>query len=426
MQRVCKPTRSSDETRRARSVAEPSPAPDHFHGGPRMLAQRKQIQKLFGDGAQPPVPVQRRVYEAVVDRQSEAVKMSPEGSILDGKVVRQLGIGDFVRVDDEDKWRSLRGANEAAPTARWLGARRLGTDDVTGMSVYVPDRHLSEANELESRYIGSALALRQRYGAQVSDEVDRICAALGIDRANELASWSPSHVVLYFAWMAKIGENLSTLFPSLQAHVCGLIDRHASEPSQDQLNEDSTEGMQLDRALIEPINQRLKVWAKVLANDGNEVIESLIDGIGGNPKMAVALEGVKSGQFNLLQTIAEYLRLGQRAIEKALAHNDEAWTLELKSTLESVSGCYAAQAQKVEWVQPKKAEEKPIDATLRDWTLRAGDVGSMGLYKGTVEVDSIADLEPGDIVTSIYVNVGLTYRVVSKTKECVVLKAVGQ
>jgi hypothetical protein len=184
--------------------------------------------------------------------------------------------------------------------------------------------------------------------------------------------------------------------------------------------------MQLDRALIEPINQRLKVWAKVLANDGNEVIESLIDGIGGNPKMAVALEGVKSRQFNLLQTIADYLRLGQRAIDKALAHNDEAWTLELKSTLESVSGCYAAQAQKVEWVQPKKAEEKPIDATLMDCTVSARDVGAMELCKGSVQVGSIADLEPNDIVTSIYLNDGLPYRVVSKTKECVVLKAVGQ
>jgi hypothetical protein len=389
-----------------------------------MVAQRRQIQKLFGEGVQPHAPLQRRVYEAVVDRTSEAVKMSPEGSILEGAVVRQLGIGDFVRVDDEDKWRSLRGASKTEPTARWLGARRLGMIDVTGQSVYVPDRYLSEADELESRYIGSALDLKQRYGAEVSHEVDRICSALDIDRIHEFSSSSVAHVVLYFAWLAKIGENLSTLFPSLQGYVCGLIDQHASAPSQEQLNEDSVEGMELDRALIEPINKRLKVWAKVLAGDGSEVIESLIDGLGGNVHMGAALESVKTGQADLLQTIANYLRIGQRAIEKALAHNDSVWTLELKSTLESVGGCYAAQAQMVERVQPKKAEEKPVDVKLKDWTLRAGEVPSMGLYKGDDEVESIDDLKSGDIVRSIYVNTSLTYQIVRKTEKSLELKAV--
>jgi len=432
MQREGRKVKAADEPARQPSAAKRSPAQDGIHTGPRMLAQREQIRRLFGDTAQlrscampDPATVQRRVYEATVNRASDAVRMSPQGSILHGEVYHRLGIGEFVRVDDQDKWRSRRGTTAAATASsnRWLGVRRLGTVDVSGVPVYVNDGVIEEASELESHYIGKALVLQDRHRAEVDREVDRICTLLELDRTNELMPSNPAHVVLYFAWLAKIGDHLSTLFPGLQAFVSQRIGEIAATPSTEQLNENSVEGMALDRALIEPINVRLKVWAKMLAGDGSEVIESLIDGSGGGLHMGEAMQNVQSGRTHLLHTVADYLRLGQRAIDRALAHNDKAWTLELRKTLESVSGCYAAQAQAVERVQPRKEEEKLFDPKYKDWALSAGEVGTMGLVKKGKDVESIDDLQVGDLVSSEYVNVGFMYEVVAKTDDGVKLQA---
>lgn len=429
MQRESRSVMAVDEPARQQPGAGRSAAPDGVHEGPRMVAQREQIRQLFGQTAQLPVSaapcataVQRRVYEATVNRASDTVRMSPHGSILHGEVYRRLGIGEFVRVDDQDKWRSRRGATTTVPSTRWLGVRRLGMDNVSGARVYVHDGVIGEASELESRYVGKALVLQDRHRAEVDREVHRICTLLEIDRAEEMMPTNPAHVVLYFAWLAKIGELLSTLFPGLQHFVSERIGEIAPAPSAEQLNENSAEGMALDRALIEPINVRLKVWAKVLAGDGSEVIESLIDGSGGGLHLGEAMQNVRSGRTDLLRTVADYLRLGQRAIDKALAHNDKAWTLELRKTLESVSGCYAAQAQAVERVQPRKKDEKPFDPKYKDWKPSASEVPYMALVKMGKEVESIDDLQIGDLVSSGYVNPGFMYEVVEKTDGEVRLK----
>lgn len=391
-----------------------------FVEGPRLQAQRQLIQGLFGH------PVQRRVYEATVTRPSEAVAMNSEGSIHDGRLWRDLQMGEYLRVDDADAWRSSRGIDSKEVPRPWLGLRRLGTQALTDARVYVPQRDIQAASETESLQVGEALQIGKDFGDEVNQEVERICKALNLERKDERLPSSPAHVVLYFAWLAKIGERLGHLMPELQDFVAQRIERLVPEPSEEQLNEDTEQGMALDRNLIEPINQRLKVWAMVLSGDGNEVLESLIDASGGGLHLGPAMQGVLSRDTRLQQTVGDYLRLGLSAINSALSKMDPLWTKELRSTLESVSGCYAAQAQAVERVQPKKADDKPFDPNYQVWKLPANEVGYMGLDKKGVEVERMDDVEVGDLLTSAYINPGFDYRVTAKSAEGLELTAIRQ
>lgn len=367
-------------------------------------------------------PVQRRVYEAVVNRPTEAVQVDPQGSIVNGTVYRNLGLGEYVRLDDADKWRSRRESTSLVPYTRWYGARRLGTTTVAGMHVYVRDQHVQEATESQGQQVDEALLLEHRFGAEVEAEVDRICHALGIDRSPNPSRSSVEHVIKYFAWLAQIGTRLGEIYPKLHASVATTIEDLAANATEEQLNENSVEGMALDRSLVEAVNQRLKVWVMVLTSDTNEVVESLIDATG-RGTLPDAITSVTSDNLDLVQTVGNYLRLGKEAIDKALAHNEEKWTLALKSTLDSISGCYAAQAQAVERVQPIQQDEHVFDPSYDRWEIKGSELGSMGIQKGDEDIENLENLKVGDVVKSLYVNPDYTYTVESISGERIVLKA---
>src|SRR6185436_9205327 len=176
---------AAERTASARAAAPGAPTP-------RELAQRRQIQALFGRPAPftPAVggaaPVQRRAYEARAfspgpTRPAEAVRMDGDGSIHGGTLVRLLDSGEILRVDD-DKWRSSRDAPSPDELTRWYGVRRLGFTDVTGQRIYVRDDRIEALDEQEDRDAGAALRVQAIYGAEVAAEVERMCQRLGIEQ----------------------------------------------------------------------------------------------------------------------------------------------------------------------------------------------------------------------------------------------------
>jgi len=370
--------------------------------------------------------IQLKKIEAMVSRESEAVEMSHDGSILEGQVYKNLTLGELLKVDDDDKWRSRRRRkSESDERTRWFRALRIGLTDLSGSQIYVWDRAVEEADELETRYIPFALELHQEYGSLVEDKVDSICSQLGVERAKNAKVDTVERAIKYFAWMATIGAKLGEIYPNLNGFVQGEIKRLASSPSDEQLNENSVEGMALDRALIEEINKRLKVLTMVLADGGIEVVESLIDASNAS-SLKLAIQGVGKGEIDLVETLGNYLQLGMQAIEKAMGHDEMGWNRALTEALKFVQGCYAAQAQALERIQPQVEEtnaELVFDPDYDVWELTLSELSMMIDNVNGVETEEPV-VTVGDTVSSPYVNVGFSYKVTEKTSTNVKLKAI--
>jgi len=370
--------------------------------------------------------IQLKKFEAKVSRESEAVDMSHDGSILNGQIYKKLTLGELLKVDDDDKWRSRRGRkSESDERTRWLRALRIGLTDLSGSQVYVWDSAVEEADELETRYIPFALEIHQQFGTLVEEKIEHICSQLGIVRVQNAQVDTVEQAIKYFSWMATIGANLGEIYPNLNGFVQGEIKRLASNPSDEQLNENSVEGMALDRALIEAINKRLSVLTMVLADGGIEVVESLIDA-SNTSSLRQAIQGVGNGEIDLVETLGNYLQLGMQGIEKAMGHNEMGWNQALTEALKFVQGCYAAQAQALERIQPQ------VDATNTELVFDPDyDVWELKLSELSMMIDNVNGVETGepvvkvgDRVSSPYVNVGFSYKVTEKTSTNVKLKAI--
>jgi hypothetical protein len=374
--------------------------------------------------------VQLRQTRGTVERTSDAVEMDREGSIYGGTVYQTLHLGARVLFDDADKWRSRRDVNAKQPgKTRWYRLLRVNVTDLSGRRIYVKDNAVAETTDpIGLEWEQRALFLEGELGPAVEREVTRICEHLGVERVANPDLGSVEKIIRYFTWLAAIGNNLGRIFGDLNAFVSREIKKHAAAPSQDQLNENSAAGMALDRALVEEINKRLKVLTAVLAADTNEVLESLIDALGGGVHLGPAIAAVQTGSANLTNTLSDYLRLGYRAMQKAMGHNEASWNKALTDALESASGCYAAQAQAIERAQPREeiAAAKVFDPKYATWTPSKSDLSYMDATKDGKELDDkgIAELKPGDVIASSMVNPGYSYRVEKIEGNTIVLKAI--
>jgi hypothetical protein len=376
------------------------------------------------------LPVQLKIIRGMVERSSDAVEMNKEGSIYAGKIYKKLQLGEFAIIDDADKWRSLRDVGpQALNGTRWFRILCIGTTDLSDRKIYVKDNAVAETtDQVTLLWEETALQINKILGPAVEMEVDGICNQLGVERAKGPDLGSVEKIIRYFTWLAAIGENLGRIFGDLNAFVSEEIKKYASSPSDEELNENSDAGRALDRALIEEINKRLKVLTGVLASDISEVVESLIDALGGNTNLKGAISSVLKGERNLTKTLGEYLMLGKKGMEKAMGHQDASWNKALTSALESASGCYAAQAQAIERTQPREevSSTMAFDPKFENWTISKKDLSYMDPKKDGQDLDDdgIADLKVGDRIKSGMVNPGYFYQVVQIDGNNIALKAI--
>lgn len=355
--------------------------------------------------------------------------MDGDGSIHGGTLVRLLDSGEILRVDDDDKWRSSRDAPSPDEPTRWYGVRRLGFTDVTGQRIYVRDDRIEALDEQEDRDAGAALHVQAIYGAEVAAEVERMCQTLGIEQQVGTRIDTRIQAIRCFAWAAKIGDLLPELMGDLQARVQLEIRKRQPKATADELNENTADGMLFDRQLIEPINRSLKTLMMVLTGFTHEMLESLIDasgGSGGDSHLPGVMEGVMSDRIVLVDTLKRYLQFGREAMLRALRHGEASWNKALLSTLDALGGCFAAQAQQLESVQPAEQLAAPLmDPAYKEWTVDGSVLGSMGIQQDGEDIASLKELDPSKPVRSQWVNPDFDYRIVKITDTEVRLQVVG-